>query len=148
MFNFVTVLWNVYGDCSNYNVLSGHKNGVLEVKWTNTNKIVSCSADKSVILWDANRGEKIRKYNSHFGIINSCSVARDTPQIFASGSDDCSVNIWDEREKYSICNLKHKYQLTSVCLSHDGFDVYTGGIDNVIRYVCSYLSMTVIVYAH
>ena len=27
-------LWNVYGDCINYDVLSGHKNAVLDVHWS------------------------------------------------------------------------------------------------------------------
>lgn len=85
------------------------------------------------MIWDANRGERIRKLAAHTGIVNSCSVARDENNIFASGSDDCTSLVWDSREKYSIFSLAHKYQVTSVCVSHDGFGVYTGGIDNIIR---------------
>ena len=29
--------------------------------------------------------------------------------------------------------MNHNYQITSVCMSHDGNHVYTGGIDNIIR---------------
>jgi WD40 repeat protein len=48
------VLWDVYGECRNYNVLSGHKNSVLEVHWTyDSQQIVSASADKTVGVWDA-----------------------------------------------------------------------------------------------
>lgn len=48
------VLWDVYGECRNYNVLSGHKNAVLEVQWTyDSSQIVSASADKTVGIWDA-----------------------------------------------------------------------------------------------
>lgn len=49
-----TVLWDVYGECRNYGVLSGHKNAVLEVQWTyDSAQLVSASADKTVGLWDA-----------------------------------------------------------------------------------------------
>ena len=42
-------LWEIQGDCKNYNVLHGHKNAVLEAKWLTETTIVSCSADKTVI---------------------------------------------------------------------------------------------------
>ena len=42
-------LWNVYGDCENYNVLAGHKNAVLELHWfPDGGSIVTASADKTV----------------------------------------------------------------------------------------------------
>lgn len=94
------VLWDVYGDCRNYNVLSGHKNAVLEVHWT-PDCLLSCSADKTVALWDANKGTRVRKYGAHSGIVNSCSAARDQWGMFASGSDDCSARVWD---RYSTAN--------------------------------------------
>lgn len=48
------MLWDVYGECRNYNVLSGHKNAVLEVQWTyDSAQVISASADKTVGVWDA-----------------------------------------------------------------------------------------------
>ena len=58
-------LWEVFGSCKNYNVLEGHKNAVLELKWTEEGKIVSCSADKTVAVWDANKGCRLRKFSEH-----------------------------------------------------------------------------------
>jgi Prp8 binding protein len=129
-----TVLWDIKGGCQNYNVLSGHKNGVIEVKWASAdNRLVSCSADKTVALWDANKGVRIRKYADHSAIVNSCSIARDSPNTFASGSDDCTVIIWDQRDKYQRRTVYHDYQITAVCMSTDGNSVFSGGIDNIIR---------------
>ena len=34
MFVSRTVCWNVYGECTNYMLLKGHKNAVLQVQWT------------------------------------------------------------------------------------------------------------------
>jgi Prp8 binding protein len=127
------MLWDVAGESKNYNVLNGHKNGVLEVKWSSSSSLVSCSADKTVAIWDAIKGVRTRKLTDHSGIVNSCSIARDTPNIFASGSDDCTAIIWDQRSKRQLQSIYHDYQITSVCMTNDGNGVYTGGIDNIIR---------------
>lgn len=50
------VLWETFGENKNYNVLTGHKNAVLELKWLSEINIVSCSADKTLSSWDANKG--------------------------------------------------------------------------------------------
>lgn len=126
-------LWDVYGECKNYNVLSGHKSAVLQVCWPSESMIVSCSADKTVVCWDANKGKRTRKFAEHTGVVNSCSVAKDSPNIIASGSDDCTAILWDSRQKRSTSNIYHDYQVCSVCLSADGRSVFTGGIDNIIR---------------
>jgi Prp8 binding protein len=124
----------VYGECRNYNVLSGHKNAVLEVHWT-PEFLLSCSADKTVALWDANKGVRVRKYGAHTGIVNSCAPARDDWSMLVSGSDDCSARVWDRRQRQEVFSLQHDFQVTSVCMSHDGQFCFTGGIDNIIRLV-------------
>lgn len=131
------LLWDVFGKCSNYNCLEGHKNAVLELKWEEENTIVSCSADKSVVVWDANKGARLRKFNEHTAIVNSCSVAKNAQNIIASASDDCSIKIWDNRSKFSVFTLEHDYPLLSTCLVSDGNSVYSGGVDNIIRCVIS-----------
>lgn len=127
-------MWDVYGVNKNYNVMSGHKSAVLQVKWKSTDCIVSCSADKTVAIWDANRGQRTKKFTAHTGVVNSCAVAQDAPNLIASGSDDCTAVVWDIRSKSPVCSVYHDYQVCSVCLSPDGQSVYTGGIDNIIRY--------------
>jgi WD40 repeat protein len=129
-----TVLWNTFGECENYNVLAGHKNAVLEVHWdASGSTLFSCSADKTVGLWDAKRGTRIRKLSSHTAIVNSCAVALEVPCLFASGSDDHSAMVWDSREKLPVQVIAHDYQVTSVCLDREGVQLYTGGLDNIIR---------------
>lgn len=127
------MLWDVFNGCKNYNVLSGHKNAVLQVQWRQENTIVSCSADKTVAIWDANRGIRIRKFSEHTGIVNSVSVARDNVNMFASGSDDCTANLWDQRSKTSLATLYHDYQVCAVAMAHDGYTLFTAGIDNIVR---------------
>ena len=116
-------------------MLSGHKNAVLEVKWaSNGTNIISCSADKTVCYWDGNKGKRIRKFTDHSKIVNCCSIGKESTDLFVSGSDDCSVILWDARSKRAVQAIPHDYQITSVCMSHDSNFVYSGGIDNCIRY--------------
>lgn len=107
---------------------------MIEVKWIpSTNHIISASADKTLALWDANKGERIRRYTEHTAVVNACASAKEYPTIFASGSDDCTAVVWDIRHKRAIQSLYHDYQVTCVSLSHDGQFLFSGGIDNIIR---------------
>ncbi|KAI9021902.1 WD40-repeat-containing domain protein [Hyaloraphidium curvatum] len=128
-------LWNTYGDCTNYNVLKGHKGPVLEVRWSRDgNNIFSASTDHTVAHWDARTGERIRRFRSHTGIVNTISTTRRGPELLASGSDDRSVAIYDPRaSKHAIEVLEAPYQVTAVEWSEDGSTVFSSGIDNVIR---------------
>ena len=126
-------LWDVYGGFTNYNVLKGHKSAILEVKWLSGQTIASASADKTVKLWDANKGEKVRNYTGHSAVVNCLCAAKGSSTVFASGSDDRTAALWDTRSKRPVMILHHDYQVTSMCMSSDGSHVYTGGIDNIVR---------------
>ena len=128
------MLWSIQENCSNYNVLNGHKSAVLEVKWKSPDSIVSCSADKTVAVWDTNKGIRVRKFTGHTSIVNSIAIAKDDTNIVASASDDCTVIVWDIRSKLPVCSVYHEYQVCSVELSHDGSQVFSGGVDNIVRY--------------
>ncbi len=130
-YDYFVVLWETFGKNINYNVLTGHKNAALEVKWITDIAIVSCSADKTVALWDANKGQRMRKFAEHSSIVNTVSVCRD-PYLFVSGSDDCQLFVWDSRTKASISCITAEYPILSCCLSPDGTSVYFGGIDNTV----------------
>ncbi|ORX51948.1 WD40 repeat-like protein [Hesseltinella vesiculosa] len=128
------LLWNTYGDCQNFGVLKGHVNAVLELHWTrDSSQVVSCSADKTVCIWDANSGERVRRWKGHNGVVNSCQVTRRGTEVVVSGSDDGTIKLWDPREKTTSQTLENKYQVTSVAISEAGDTVYSGGIDNDIK---------------
>ena len=96
-------------------------------------QIVSCSADKTLAIWDANKGISVRKLVEHKAIVNSCSMAVESAHIIASGSDDNTALLWDARSKRKTCLMTHPYQVTAVCLNNNGEALYTGGLDNIIR---------------
>ena len=131
-------LWDIFSSseessCNNYNVLSGHKNAVLQIQWDQKDQLLSCSADHTLATWDTNIGIRTRKFDSHKAIVNSCSAIKDNGNVFASGSDDKIVFIWDARSKYPVSTIPHQFPVTAVCFSNDGSNLFTGGIDNTIR---------------
>ena len=125
-------LWEVYGDNRNY-VLQGHKNGITQLCWPSEGQLFSSSADKTVTIWDTNRGQRLRKFAEHTGIINSIAVASETSNIFVSGSDDKTVLVYDSRSKYAVHSLIHDYQVLTTAISADGTMVYSAGVDGIIR---------------
>ena len=102
------LLWDVFGEdgCTNYNVLAGHKGAILEVKWlpstASSPTLVSCSSDKVVSLWDADKGIRLRKMEDHDAIVNCCNVDELNPHCVVSGSDDCTAILWDTRSKETM----------------------------------------------
>lgn len=118
--------------CVNYNVLSGHKNAILQLLWSNANQLITCSADRTIALWDSQQGTRIRKYHEHSDIVNAVACDGEG-KVIASASDDCSTILWDVRSKTSVASAFLDYQQLAVALSKDGQHVYTAGIDNIVR---------------
>lgn len=118
----------------NYGVLKGHTNAIMEIHWSrDSSQIYSCSADKSVSIFDVKTGERTRRWRGHTGVVNSCQVVRRGPELAVSGSDDRTVKIWDSRDKHAVHSFDNDYQVTSVCFSENGDMVYSAGLDNDIK---------------
>lgn len=77
--------------------------------------------------------------------MNSIAVTRrGTPQV-ATGSDDCTVLLWDLRYRNSTNKFNHNYQVTTVTFNDDSTQLFTGGIDNDIK--CWDIRMNKLLYA-
>ena len=60
--HFFKVLWNVYGECENFGVLSGHTGAVMDLQFsTDGDTIYTASTDKTICLWDIRTGARIKK---------------------------------------------------------------------------------------
>ena len=128
-------VWETYGDCPHVMTLKGHKNAVQEVQWsTDSETIYTASADKTVMVWDADTGTRIKKVVGHDSFVNSVCPARRGPPVFVSGSDDGTSRVWDLRAcRRAQATFKQKYQVTSVCMSDGGDQIFAGSLDNTVR---------------
>lgn len=98
-----------------------------------SNDIVSCSADKSLIVWDGCNGNHIRRLRGHDSIINSCATVPNNATFVASGSDDGCAILWDVRCKYHNHVFRHNHQICCVTMSNDGNMLFASGVDGVVR---------------
>jgi Prp8 binding protein len=66
------VIWEAFGENANIGLLSGHKKSVLDLDWSSDGEYVySCSADKSVVVWDIETGKRKRAFKGHETFVNS-----------------------------------------------------------------------------
>mmetsp|Transcript_27487 Transcript_27487/g.107587 ORF Transcript_27487/g.107587 Transcript_27487/m.107587 type:complete len:579 (+) Transcript_27487:447-2183(+) len=66
-----------------------------------SNHLISADYNGVVSLWDADHGEIVREYEEHTNKIWSVDYAKAS-NIFASGSNDTKVIIWDSLQEASV----------------------------------------------
>lgn len=77
----------------------------------------------------------MKKLKGHTDIVNSVHSARRGPQLVCSGSDDCTVKIWDPRRRADTINLDNLYQVLAVTFNDMADQVITAGIDNDVKVI-------------
>eukprot|EP00730_Choanoeca_flexa_P015901 TRINITY_DN7408_c0_g1_i2.p1 TRINITY_DN7408_c0_g1~~TRINITY_DN7408_c0_g1_i2.p1 ORF type:complete len:352 (+),score=52.45 TRINITY_DN7408_c0_g1_i2:35-1090(+) len=127
-------LWRTFGECENSMALKGHAGSISDIAWTACeNKIYSCSTDKTVAIWDGDTGERLRKLKGHASFINSCSAPNEESPLIVTGSDDCTIKIWDARRRGYVHSLSSAYQVTAATFGMTTDEVISGGLDNDIK---------------
>ena len=61
-------------------------------------QIVSCGADKTVIVWDVSTGQPVRRLRGHASHV-TCIRYNEEATVAVSGSRDNTVMFWDVRSK-------------------------------------------------
>lgn len=69
----------------------------------------------------------------HGSFVNSCHPARRGPVKICSGSDDCTIKVWDPRIRNQVTTLNNTYQVTAVSFNDTAEYVISGGIDNDVK---------------
>lgn len=96
--------------------------------------VLSGSWDKSLRLWDAEKGDAKGMISVKAGVIKSVAISRNG-RLFAAGFDDGTVRVWNAltmKEKGAPL-IGHTDQVTCVAMSADGRFVVSGSLDEVIR---------------
>ncbi|XP_076265264.1 phospholipase A2 activator protein [Rhynchophorus ferrugineus] len=90
---------------------SGHSAAIWSVIQLKDNKIVTASADKTIIIW-SNNGDKFQTLTGHTDCVRALV---DIPElsVFASAANDASIKIW----KYTGDNIQTLYGHTNYIYS-------------------------------
>ncbi|HAG79853.1 MAG TPA: serine/threonine protein kinase [Cyanobacteria bacterium UBA12227] len=111
-----------------------HNLGVNSVAISpNGNTLASGSDDKTIGLWDLNRGKVISILTGHSQAVNSVAFSPDGTQL-ASGSDDQTIKVWNWQNKEEIYTLSgHSHKVKSVAFSPDGKLLASGSWDKTVK---------------
>ena len=77
-------------------------------------RIVSGSEDKTVKVWDADKGTETLTLKGHTDAVNSVAFSADGKRI-VSGSEDKTVKVWDADKGTATLTLKGHTPLSAVC---------------------------------
>jgi WD40 repeat protein/predicted Ser/Thr protein kinase len=82
-------------------------------------RLVSVSEDKTVIVWDFARRERIATLTGHTDRVGAVAYSPDG-RWFATGSDDKTLIVWDaSRLEEAVVLRAHKYPVTALAFSPD-----------------------------
>lgn len=123
-------LWDLLptGEVTNTSVLSGHTGPILDLHWSSNDRILTGSADSTAALWDVETATRVKRLRGHRGVVNSVAVSRRGETIAATGSDDCSVKLWDLRSRQPTHSFNEHYQILATTFSDDATQIFSAGM--------------------
>lgn len=127
--DFSCLVWSIRDDYTPRFRLVGHASGVLDV-CLDTTRIVTCSKDATIKVWDRATGALIRTLVGHRGPVNAIQIRGN---LLVSASGDGGAKLW--RLDDGVCFkefLSRDWGLACVELSDDGRTIFAGGNHQVI----------------
>lgn len=130
----LSVLWNVYDECTNIATVMAHKGAILDAQFSSDgSQLCFASTDRTVSIWDYKSLTRTKILRGHTGVVNACHLSRREPQLLCSGGDDCNLKIWDLRSRKISQTFKDNYQILALTFNENSDQVVYGGIDNLIK---------------
>ena len=118
--------------------LRGHTGAVRATTWTSDGlTIVSGSDDASVRRWDLSTGSVLWNSSSgggqqqHSDYVRFVDTHPNDPNIFASGSYDHTVKLWDARQAKPIVSIQHDFPVETCIFNPSGTFMITAGKNEV-----------------
>lgn len=108
--------------------LTGHEGGIICMQFDG-NQMITGSRDKTLRLWDLEKGKTISTFKNHTGQV--WCLQFDKHKI-VSGSDDKRLNVWDINSGKLITDLQgHSWGIG--CLQFDSTKIISGAADKTIK---------------
>ncbi|KIM25844.1 hypothetical protein M408DRAFT_73786, partial [Serendipita vermifera MAFF 305830] len=118
------------------NLFTGHEGAITCVSFSRDGRrIVSCSEDHTIRVWDAETGETIiPPLEGHDEMVNAVSFSPDGRRI-VSCSDDRTIRVWDAETGETVMGPLegHQHCVTAITFSPNGRRIVSGSSDYTIR---------------
>ncbi|ESL06869.1 notchless [Trypanosoma rangeli SC58] len=126
-------LWSPQEQTTPLGRLTGHQGAVFHIQFSpDGTMIASCSADKSVKLWNAADGKFITTFRGHVAPVYHVSWSLDS-RLLVSGSRDSTLKLWSVETRELVEDLSgHSDEIFSTDWSPDGQRVATGSKDKKV----------------
>lgn len=112
--------------------LTGHEDGVLEVKWSSDGRrLVSASDDKTLKMWETTNWTNIVNFTGHAGGVLSVDWSPDE-DVLVSGSRDYKIRKWNATSGESIDVWEAPNCIRSVDWHEERNIVVTSGVSEVM----------------
>ncbi|MER6161594.1 serine/threonine-protein kinase, partial [Streptomyces sp. NPDC001868] len=115
--------------------LSGHANGVYEVKYSPDGKTLATDGDEGTVwLWDPATGRHRSTLRVHDGSVNDVEFSPDGKTLATAGEDG-TVRLWDPAtgRARAVAVFDHGSPVFAVAFSPDGKTLATAGEDGTVR---------------
>lgn len=114
--------------------LPGHTEVVYTLAWKpNTHELATGSLDKSLRIWDADRGACTKTLKDHADYLSCIAYSKDG-KMFASASADRSVKVYDPQSWKRLFTLNaHNDAVNWVAFHPNGKLLATASMDKTIR---------------
>ncbi|KIK95722.1 hypothetical protein PAXRUDRAFT_364872 [Paxillus rubicundulus Ve08.2h10] len=95
-------------------------------------RVVSCSEDKTVRIWDVESGKQQGTPMEHKGWLESLALPRDGGRI-VSGGGDSKIHVWDVETQETVEEWRgHANAIQCIAMSPDGQPGASGDVDGEI----------------
>jgi len=110
----------------------GHENATHVARFAPNNRtVMSASDDMTVRSWDLATGNQISVMNGHTDYIRSGFINPATPSVWASGSYDHTIKLWDTSSNTNISTYEHGAPVEDILIYPSGGILVSAGGDNV-----------------
>ncbi|KAK7198933.1 notchless-like protein [Novymonas esmeraldas] len=127
-------LWNPQQSATPVARMTGHQGVVFHIQFSpDGTMLASCSADKSVKLWNAEDGKFITTFRGHVAAVYHVSWSLDS-RMLVSGSKDTTLKLWSVAKRELVEDMSgHSDEIYATDWSPDGQKVATGSKDKRVR---------------